>query len=142
MGCLVFFEGFADEYEAVRQSALGPTLPTFALQQIVGYLRYTGRDANVVAKAALDPDRTRGSIRLRACDLHNLGPFLPLVDHAPSDVREPARNHRCRHVREPLRLLWKTPIFPSNSRFPRLCAKCLLKLKRLVSILPMNKSKK
>src|SRR5207247_1687842 len=27
-----------------------------------------------------------------------------------------------------LRLLWKTPIFPSNSRFPRLCAKCLLKL--------------
>src|SRR5881275_2929159 len=33
-----------------------------------------------------------------------------------------------------LRLLWKTPIFPSNSRFPRLCAKCLLKLKRLVSI--------
>src|SRR5262249_12088303 len=37
-----------------------------------------------------------------------------------------------------LRLLWKTPIFPSNSRFPRLCAKCLLKLKRLVSILPMT----
>src|SRR5256885_689362 len=31
-------------------------------------------------------------------------------------------------------LLWKTPIFPSNSMFPRLCAKCLLKLKRLVSI--------
>src|SRR6266704_313531 len=41
-----------------------------------------------------------------------------------------------------LRLLWKTPIFPSNSRFPRLCAKCLLKIKRLVSILPMTKSKK
>src|SRR2546423_12561816 len=41
-----------------------------------------------------------------------------------------------------LRLLWKTPIFPSNSSFPRLCAKCLLKLKRLVSILPMTKSKK
>src|SRR5437870_13073296 len=38
-----------------------------------------------------------------------------------------------------LRLSWKTPIFPSNSRFPRLCAKCLLKLKRLVSILPMTK---
>src|SRR5207244_3323183 len=41
-----------------------------------------------------------------------------------------------------LRLLWKTPIFPRNSRFPRLCAKCLLKLKRLVSILPMTKSTK
>src|SRR2546425_1273298 len=41
-----------------------------------------------------------------------------------------------------LRLLWKTPTFPSNSRFPRLCAKWLSKLKRLVSILPMTKSKK
>src|SRR6266576_1514398 len=41
-----------------------------------------------------------------------------------------------------LRLLWKTPIFPSNSRFPRLCAKCLLKLNLLVSILPLTKSKK
>src|SRR5438128_1775561 len=41
-----------------------------------------------------------------------------------------------------LRRLWNTAIFPSNSRFPRLCAKCLLKLKRLVSILPMIKSKK
>src|SRR2546427_9671500 len=40
-----------------------------------------------------------------------------------------------------LRLLWKTPIFPSNSRFPRLCAKCLLKLQQLVSILPLTKSK-
>src|SRR5439155_812977 len=28
-----------------------------------------------------------------------------------------------------LRLLWKTPIFPSNSRFPRLCAKCYLNAK-------------
>src|SRR5690242_10519844 len=49
-------------------------------------------------------------------------------------------NRRCLLLA--LRLLWKTPIFPSNSRFPRLCAKCLLKLKRLVSILPMTKSKK
>src|SRR5438876_1117875 len=40
-----------------------------------------------------------------------------------------------------LRLLWKTPIFPSNSRFPRLCAKWLLKLKRLVSILTMTQIK-
>src|SRR5256714_4385160 len=40
-----------------------------------------------------------------------------------------------------LRLVWKTPIIPSNSWFPRLCAKCLLKLKRLGSILPMTKSK-
>src|SRR3989454_3851666 len=27
-----------------------------------------------------------------------------------------------------LRLLWNAPIFPSNSRFPILCAKCILKL--------------
>src|SRR5690554_7983462 len=46
------------------------------------------------------------------------------------------------HDALPICLLWKTPIFPSNSRFPRLCAKCLLKLKRQVSILPMTKSKK
>jgi hypothetical protein len=39
-------------------SAPGPTLPTSALQQVVGYLTYTGRDPNMVAKAALDPFRT------------------------------------------------------------------------------------
>jgi hypothetical protein len=37
----------------------GQTLPTWALQQVVGYLRYNGRDANVVAKEALDPKRTK-----------------------------------------------------------------------------------
>src|SRR6266478_6688849 len=36
---------------------LGPTLPTWALQQVGSYLGYTGRDPNVVAKAALDPWR-------------------------------------------------------------------------------------
>src|SRR5256884_30164 len=30
-----------------------------------------------------------------------------------------------------LRLLWKTPIYPSNSRIPRLCSKSRLKLNRL-----------
>jgi hypothetical protein len=28
------------------------------LQQVVGYLRYTGRDAKVVVKAALDPQQS------------------------------------------------------------------------------------
>jgi hypothetical protein len=37
------------------ESGCGPTLPTCALQQVVGYLRYTGRDANIVEEAALDP---------------------------------------------------------------------------------------
>jgi hypothetical protein len=36
----------------------GPRLPTWALQQVGSYLGYTGRDVNVVAKAALDPIRT------------------------------------------------------------------------------------
>jgi hypothetical protein len=34
-------------------SAYGPTLPTWALQRVVSYLRYTSLDANVVAEAAL-----------------------------------------------------------------------------------------
>jgi hypothetical protein len=33
----------------------GPALPTWALQQVGGLQGYTGRAANVVAKAALDP---------------------------------------------------------------------------------------
>jgi hypothetical protein len=40
-------------------SAFGPTLPTWALQQVGSYLGYTGRDANVVAKAAHDQGGTR-----------------------------------------------------------------------------------
>jgi len=42
----------------VGWSGYGPTLPTWALQQVVGYLRYTGRDANVVTQAARDPYAT------------------------------------------------------------------------------------
>jgi|GEM_PF-3802565 hypothetical protein len=41
-----------------RTAAIGPTLPTWALQQVVGYLRYTGHDANLTAKAARDPQAT------------------------------------------------------------------------------------
>src|SRR5258707_5324330 len=36
-------------------AAFGPTLPTWALQQVGSYLRHTGRDANIVAVAALAP---------------------------------------------------------------------------------------
>src|SRR5258707_14574923 len=54
-------------------SAPGPTLPTWALQQVGSYPGYTGRDANVVATAALDPlrkSRPRKKVvtsRLLAC---------------------------------------------------------------------------
>jgi len=49
-----------DSIVACQQNAadffdsIGPTLPTWAVQQVVGYLGYTGRTANVIAKAALD----------------------------------------------------------------------------------------
>ena len=36
-------------------SGFGPTLPSLAMQQVGSYLGYTGRDANVVVKAARDP---------------------------------------------------------------------------------------
>ena len=46
-------------------SGFGPRLPTWALQQVVGYLGYTGRDVDVVATAAHDPKRnSRGSGRI------------------------------------------------------------------------------
>src|SRR5262245_49526714 len=41
-----------------KEAAAGPTQPTWALQQVGSYLRYTGRDAQEVARAALDPERT------------------------------------------------------------------------------------
>jgi len=45
-------------FAAVHESGSGPTLPIFAVQQVVGYLGYTGRAADVVATAAYDPKRS------------------------------------------------------------------------------------
>ncbi len=36
-------------------AALGPTLTTSTVRQVGGYPGYTGRDANIVAEAALGP---------------------------------------------------------------------------------------
>src|SRR5713101_512087 len=41
-----------------QMAAYGPTLPTWVLRQVVGYPGHTGRDANIAAVAALDPNRT------------------------------------------------------------------------------------
>src|SRR5258708_17065807 len=41
-------------------AAIGPTLPTWALQQVGNYRGYTGRSANVVAKATPDPKPPSG----------------------------------------------------------------------------------
>jgi len=49
-------------------TAPGPTLPTWTLQQVVGYLGYTGRGANAVAKAALDPTQ-RVKVAASTCRL-------------------------------------------------------------------------
>jgi hypothetical protein len=43
---------------AAHSSAIGPGLPTCALQQVGSYLGYTGRAANIVAEAAPDPKRS------------------------------------------------------------------------------------
>ena len=59
-------------------AARGPTLPTWALQQVVGYLRYTGRDANAVAKAALDPNRPFAQVLSCTRQSRN---FVALFDH-------------------------------------------------------------
>src|SRR5687767_13667631 len=87
--------------------------------------------------------------RLPRCKMRLKKRLLPFSRRLHARIRKTRYMHkmRCllinrRSLLLALRLLWKTPIFPSNSRFPRLCAKCLLKLKRLVSILPMTKSKK
>jgi hypothetical protein len=46
----------ADEMiESQWPMTAGPPLPTWAVRQVGSYLRYTGRDANIVAEAALDP---------------------------------------------------------------------------------------
>jgi hypothetical protein len=39
-------------------SGFGPTLPTWALQQVGSYLGYTGPHAYIVVKAAIDPELT------------------------------------------------------------------------------------
>jgi hypothetical protein len=41
-------------FAAAHESEDGPTLPTLAMQQLGGYLRQTGRDADVGVKAAID----------------------------------------------------------------------------------------
>jgi len=45
--------------------AIGPVLPTWAVQQVVGYLRYTGRAADVVVTAAHDPEQKFAAARVR-----------------------------------------------------------------------------
>ena len=45
-------------FGALHESAIGPTRKYAAAQQVVGYLGYTGRAVNVIARAAHDPQAT------------------------------------------------------------------------------------
>src|SRR5579871_7020541 len=101
-----------------------------------------------IKKALLKCHRTIRK-RLPRCKMRLKKRLLAFSPRLHARIRKTRYMHkmRCllinrRSLLHALRLLWKTPILPSNSRFPRLCAKCLLKLKRLVSILPMTKSKR
>src|SRR5882672_7136280 len=69
-------------------AACGPTLPTWAVQQVGGNQGYTGRGANVVAKAARDPKPTSGRFADR-----NLRLWLGTSSRT---VKDPART-RGRH---------------------------------------------
>jgi hypothetical protein len=52
-------------------SLIGPTQPTWAVQQVGSYLRYTGRDANTVAKAARGPNPSFDQALSCKCHRHN-----------------------------------------------------------------------
>ena len=66
-------------------SLAGPTLPTSTVPQVGSYLRYTGRDANVVQTAARDPFETSHDAHLSRfvpggayqSTRHALYPFVP-----------------------------------------------------------------
>src|SRR5688500_18699354 len=87
--------------------------------------------------------------RLPRCQTRLKKRLLAVSRRLHARIRKTRDMHkmRCLLINRPslllaLRLLWNTPIFPSNSRFPRLCAKCLLTLTRLASILPLPRSTK
>src|SRR5260370_39812826 len=71
--------------EHVSQRAMapaGPPLPTWAVQQVGSYLRYTGRDANTVAKAARGPNPSVDQALSCKCHRHNFLGLLGLVSSA------------------------------------------------------------
>src|SRR5882672_5239295 len=95
-------------------AAPGPTLPTWALQQVVGYLGYTGRDANVVAEAALAPLPTcgvdseneiyggiAGLLRLDTSELDHLAPLLGFGGDELAEIGGRTWEHRGAQVGKP-----------------------------------------
>src|SRR5215831_20093525 len=68
-------------FAALHMSPPGPTRTTWALQQVVRYLGYTGRAADVAARAAFDPERTSM-------------PRFPQASVWPADAPMLPRRHR------------------------------------------------
>jgi hypothetical protein len=69
------------------QPVSGPTPPTCTVHQVVSYLGYTGRDANLFGEAALDPLRTfsgytnGGSRQIQLIDRGYGLPRSPRLEH-------------------------------------------------------------
>ena len=55
----------------VVTAALGPKPPTWAVQQVGGYLGYSGCDAAVVVTTALDPNRSFAQVPSCKRESHN-----------------------------------------------------------------------
>src|SRR5258706_1708150 len=71
-------------------STHGSTLPTWALQQVVGYPGHTGRDANVAAKTARDPLRI-----LSVSPQRRVRPLIgALLCAGPSSISARVRSHQ------------------------------------------------
>src|SRR5260370_24512211 len=68
-------------------AAIGPTLPTWAPRQVGSYLGYTGRNANIVAEAALDPHLTFSATTRERIILH-----FSREPHARHILRVPVAN--------------------------------------------------
>jgi hypothetical protein len=79
-------------------SGHGPTLPTWAMQQVGGYLGYTGRAANVIAKAALDPNLTLPSFCPRSPEPMSLFLQSPIRSKVCPPKIDLVRRENCQRV--------------------------------------------
>ena len=114
---------------ASSTSASGPRLPTLALQQVASYLGNTGRAANVIAMAALDPKPTFDQVS--SCKHQT--PTVDGYQRAEIGVaycREPARmRHRMSRLSAPAAQVSGSPALRSPSTR---CSRSFGSLKGLV----------
>ena len=92
--------------------ACGPTRTTWAVQQVGGHLRCSGRDADVVVTAALDPKATFG--RVSSCK-HQTYNFTT-VGTRGSSLRQPRLAQPVKTVLGILGVLVDHNTFPAFNR--------------------------